>query len=120
MGAYAPAPVVTPELMDEIFNRIMKPTVDALAADGYPYVGILYGGLGSNDLGNPGWIITINPFTGAGVLVGPTGFPGVSGLTFCTFVINHSEMWGFDGEPVQSWIEKLSRGPHTNNESKKQ
>ncbi len=45
MGAYAPAPVVTPELQQEIYDRIMQPTVQALAAEGRPYRGILYGGI---------------------------------------------------------------------------
>lgn len=45
MGAYAPAPVVTPEREQEIYDTIMKPTVDALAAEGTPFKGILYGGI---------------------------------------------------------------------------
>lgn len=45
MGAYAPAPVVTPELFDDIVQRIMKRTVHALAQEGCPYKGILYGGI---------------------------------------------------------------------------
>ena len=45
MGAYAPASVVTPELENEIYDRVMKPTIDALAAEGTPFKGILYGGL---------------------------------------------------------------------------
>ena len=45
MGAYAPAPVITPDLEQEIYNTIMQPTVDALAAEGHPFKGILYGGI---------------------------------------------------------------------------
>ena len=45
MGAYAPAPVVTPEMQRAILERVMLPTVNALAAEGRPYKGILYGGL---------------------------------------------------------------------------
>lgn len=45
MGAYAPAPVVTPDLEREITERIMQPTVRALAQEGRPYTGILYGGI---------------------------------------------------------------------------
>ena len=45
MGAYAPAPVITPELFDEIVQRIMKPTIRALALEGRPYRGILFGGI---------------------------------------------------------------------------
>jgi phosphoribosylamine--glycine ligase len=45
MGAYSPAPVVTSELHDEIVETIVKPTIEGMAADGHPYVGILYVGL---------------------------------------------------------------------------
>ncbi len=45
IGAYAPAPVITPELFDDIVRRIMKPTVRALSLEGRPYKGILYGGI---------------------------------------------------------------------------
>ncbi|TLN14519.1 phosphoribosylamine--glycine ligase, partial [bacterium] len=45
MGAYSPAPVVTPELFDEIMEKVMKPMVDGMAREGNPYVGILYGGI---------------------------------------------------------------------------
>jgi len=45
MGAYSPAPVVTPQLHDEIVETIVRPTIDGMAADGHPYVGILYVGL---------------------------------------------------------------------------
>jgi len=45
MGAYAPAPVVTPAILEDIVERVMKPTIRALAAEGRPYKGILYGGI---------------------------------------------------------------------------
>jgi len=45
MGAYSPAPVVTPALHREIMDTIMKPTVAAMAAEGCPYQGVLYAGL---------------------------------------------------------------------------
>jgi len=45
MGAYSPAPVVTPALHDRIMNDIMVPTVAGLAADGTPYTGFLYAGI---------------------------------------------------------------------------
>jgi len=45
MGAYSPAPVVTPKLHQEIMDRIMRPAVEGLAAEGYPYQGVLYAGL---------------------------------------------------------------------------
>ncbi len=45
MGAYSPAPVVTPELFDEILETVIRPTVEGLAREGTPYVGVLYAGL---------------------------------------------------------------------------
>ena len=45
MGAYSPAPVVTPEIERKIMDRVIKPTVDGMATDGRPYKGILYAGL---------------------------------------------------------------------------
>ncbi|MEY4879131.1 MAG: hypothetical protein RJB62_600 [Pseudomonadota bacterium] len=45
MGAYSPAPVLTPELSADIVTRIIQPTVDAMRARGTPYVGVLFAGL---------------------------------------------------------------------------
>jgi phosphoribosylamine--glycine ligase len=45
MGAYSPAPVVTPEVHARAMEEVMWPTVRALAAEGTPYVGFLYAGL---------------------------------------------------------------------------
>lgn len=45
MGAYSPAPVVTPEIHDRIMREVMLPTVAALAREGTPYVGFLYAGV---------------------------------------------------------------------------
>jgi len=45
MGCYAPAPLVTPELMDEIVRTILQPVVDGMRAEGTPYAGVLYAGL---------------------------------------------------------------------------
>ncbi len=45
MGAYSPAPVVTPELHDQVMEQVMLPTVKALATEGCPYKGMLYAGL---------------------------------------------------------------------------
>jgi phosphoribosylamine---glycine ligase len=45
MGAYSPAPVLTPEVADKAMKKIVRPTVAALAARGTPYMGILYAGL---------------------------------------------------------------------------
>lgn len=45
MGAYSPARVLTPELEREAMERIIRPTVDTLRAEGMPYSGVLYAGL---------------------------------------------------------------------------
>ena len=45
MGAYSPAPVVTEELHRQVMKRIMEPVVQAMAAEGHPYKGVLYAGL---------------------------------------------------------------------------
>jgi len=45
MGAYSPAPVVTPALHDRILREVIEPTLRGLAADGMPYTGFLYAGI---------------------------------------------------------------------------
>ncbi|MDQ7782899.1 MAG: phosphoribosylamine--glycine ligase [Desulfomonilaceae bacterium] len=45
MGAYSPAPVITPEMHERIMNRIMIPVVQAMEEEGAPYLGFLYAGL---------------------------------------------------------------------------
>jgi len=45
MGAYSPAPIITPELEQEIMETIIQPTVQGMKKDGYPFTGILFAGL---------------------------------------------------------------------------
>jgi phosphoribosylamine--glycine ligase len=45
MGAYSPAPVVTDEIFNTAMNEVIRPTIEAMAKDGMPYVGFLYAGL---------------------------------------------------------------------------
>ena len=45
MGAYSPAPVVTPAIHEKAMAEVMRRTVDGLAAEGRPYRGVLYAGL---------------------------------------------------------------------------
>ncbi|OYZ01536.1 MAG: phosphoribosylamine--glycine ligase, partial [Methylophilales bacterium 16-45-7] len=45
MGAYSPAPVVTPMIHAKVMREIIKPTVEGMAKDGIPYTGFLYAGL---------------------------------------------------------------------------
>ena len=45
MGAYCPAPVLTPELEEQVIAEIVRPTLEGMAAEGNPYQGVLYVGL---------------------------------------------------------------------------
>ena len=45
MGAYSPAPVVTPELFTEIEETVLRPCIEGMSKDGRPYTGVLYAGL---------------------------------------------------------------------------
>ena len=45
MGAYAPAPIVTPQVMSKVEEKILKPTIAALNSEGITYKGCLYAGL---------------------------------------------------------------------------
>ena len=53
MGAYSPAPVVTPEIHDRIMAEVIEPTVKGMADDGRPYTGFLYAGLMIDQQGAP-------------------------------------------------------------------
>ena len=45
MGAYSPAPVVTPEMHQRIMEQVIRPTVEGMASEGNPYTGFLYAGV---------------------------------------------------------------------------
>jgi phosphoribosylamine--glycine ligase len=45
MGAYCPAPLVTPAVMDDIIRRILIPTVHTMKVEGCPFSGVLYAGI---------------------------------------------------------------------------
>ncbi len=45
MGAYTPAPVVTPEIHERIMKTVIEPTIEGMAKDGLPYTGFLYAGV---------------------------------------------------------------------------
>lgn len=53
MGAYTPAPVVTPEINDRIMNEVIYPTIEGMAKDGLPYTGFLYAGVMIDASGTP-------------------------------------------------------------------
>ena len=52
MGAYSPAPVVTPQLHARVMREIIQPAIAGMAKDGTPYVGFLYAGLMIDKAGN--------------------------------------------------------------------
>ena len=45
MGAYSPAPVVTPVIFDRVMKEVIQPTIAGMDADGIPFTGFLYAGL---------------------------------------------------------------------------
>ncbi|MFH4415370.1 phosphoribosylamine--glycine ligase [Vibrio diabolicus] len=53
MGAYSPAPVVTPEIHNRIMEEVIYPTVRGMASEGNPYTGFLYAGLMIDKDGTP-------------------------------------------------------------------
>jgi phosphoribosylamine--glycine ligase len=53
MGAYSPAPVVTPQVHHRAMSEIIMPTVKGMAAEGAPYAGFLYAGLMIDGHGAP-------------------------------------------------------------------
>ncbi len=53
MGAYSPAPVVTPNVYAKAMQEIIQPTLDGMAKDGIPFTGFLYAGLMIDANGNP-------------------------------------------------------------------
>ncbi|MFO1390996.1 MAG: phosphoribosylamine--glycine ligase [Agitococcus sp.] len=53
MGAYSPAPVVTPEVHARVMREVIMPTVQGMAAEGHPYTGFLYAGLMIDATGAP-------------------------------------------------------------------
>ena len=53
MGAYSPAPVVTPDVHVTVMREVIEPTLAGMAKDGAPYVGFLYAGLMINGEGRP-------------------------------------------------------------------
>jgi phosphoribosylamine--glycine ligase len=53
MGAYSPAPVVTPNVYAKAMQEIIQPTLAGMAKDGIPFTGFLYAGLMIDSAGNP-------------------------------------------------------------------
>lgn len=53
MGAYSPAPIVSPAIHARVMREIIVPTVQGMARDGVPFTGFLYAGLMIDEKGNP-------------------------------------------------------------------
>ncbi len=53
MGAYSPAPVVTPAVHARVMREVIQPTLAGMAQEGLPYTGFLYAGLMIDGEGNP-------------------------------------------------------------------
>jgi phosphoribosylamine--glycine ligase len=53
MGAYSPAPVVTPEVHARVMREVVEPTIQGMIADGVPFTGFLYAGLMIDASGAP-------------------------------------------------------------------
>jgi phosphoribosylamine--glycine ligase len=53
MGAYSPAPVVTPQVEQRILREVIEPTLHGMAAEGAPFIGFLYAGLMIDKSGAP-------------------------------------------------------------------
>jgi len=53
MGAYSPAPIVTPTIHARVMREIVMPAINGMAADGVPYTGFLYAGLMIDPAGQP-------------------------------------------------------------------
>ncbi|HAA56552.1 MAG TPA: phosphoribosylamine--glycine ligase, partial [Myxococcales bacterium] len=51
MGAYGPAPIAPPEVIEEVHRRVMEPIVKAFAQRGTPYCGFLYAGMMMTETG---------------------------------------------------------------------
>lgn len=59
MGAYSPAPVVTSDVHDKVIERVIRPVVEAMKANGTPYTGFLYAGLMIDKKNDP-YVIEFN------------------------------------------------------------
>ncbi|HMT02802.1 MAG TPA: phosphoribosylamine--glycine ligase [Burkholderiales bacterium] len=53
MGAYSPAPIITPSLHSEIIEKIIQPVIDGMKQEGHEYTGFLYAGLMIDKNGKP-------------------------------------------------------------------
>jgi phosphoribosylamine--glycine ligase len=59
MGAYAPAPVASPAVMEKVRTRVLEPLLRTLSGDGIEYRGVIYAGLMIDEAGDP-WVVEFN------------------------------------------------------------
>ncbi|MAI26102.1 MAG: phosphoribosylamine--glycine ligase [Myxococcota bacterium] len=59
MGAYSPAPVIDEEVERRVLERVVRPAIAGMAADGHPYVGVLFVGLMIDSEGDP-YVVEFN------------------------------------------------------------
>lgn len=88
VGGGAPAQLVTINLGNGsanvgplLFDTVTGAQLDRVGSIEFASDGVLYGGMGTNSILNPGWLFSINPATGASTFIGPTGLMGITGLT---------------------------------------
>jgi phosphoribosylamine--glycine ligase len=104
MGAYSPAPVVTPEIEQEIMDRVIRPTLNGMRADGNNYAGFLYAGLMIMPDGTPK-VIEFNCRFGD-----PETQPIMARLKSDLVALCSATLNGTLGEQAADWDERASLG----------
>jgi phosphoribosylamine--glycine ligase len=104
MGAYSPAPVVTPAIHERIMREVIEPTIRGLAADGMPYKGFLYAGIMVAPDGTPN-VIEFNCRFGD-----PEAQPVLSRLKSDLTVLCEAAVDGRLGEVTAEWDSRAALG----------
>jgi phosphoribosylamine--glycine ligase len=104
MGAYSPAPVVTPDIEQKIMDLVIRPTLDGMKADGNNYVGFLYAGLMIMADGTPK-VIEFNCRFGD-----PETQPIMMRLNSDLALLCKSTLDGTLGQQTAEWDERASLG----------
>jgi len=104
MGAYSPAPVVTPEIEQKIMDLVIRPTLEGMALDGNDYLGFLYAGLMIMSDGTPK-VIEFNCRMGD-----PETQPIMMRLRSDLAAICNATLDGTLGEQQATWDSRASLG----------
>ena len=104
MGAYSPAPVVTPAVERRIMDRVIRPTLEGMQADGNAYLGFLYAGLMITADGTPK-VIEFNCRFGD-----PETQPIMARLKSDLVALCNATLDGTLGEHVAEWDSRASLG----------